>query len=210
MKKLLGIILILNSMFLFLGCEKEISKIKSGEGITYTYEDVKDKLIRFHVLANSDSKEDQDLKMKVKDEVIKYMEPILKKSESLDMTRELLKENESKVMEIAKKVIEEEGYNYDVKIELKKENFPEKVYGNIILPQGEYEAFRILIGDYKGQNWWCVMFPPLCFTDVTKGDIAYEETEKRMDSALGDTVEIEEEKEIEVKLKFIEVLKEIF
>lgn len=210
MKKLLGIILILNSMFLFLGCEKEISKVKSDEGITYTYADVKDKLIRFHVLANSDSKEDQDLKMKVKDEVIKYMEPILKKSESLDMTRELLRENESKVMEIAKNIIKKEGYNYDVKIELKKENFPEKVYGNIILPQGEYEAFRILIGDYKGQNWWCVMFPPLCFTDVTKGDIAYEETEKRMDSALGDTVEIEEEKEIEVKLKFIEVLKEIF
>lgn len=210
MKKLLGIILILNSMVLFLGCEKEVSKIKNNEGITYTYEDVKDKLIRFHVLANSDSKEDQALKMKVKDSVIKYMEPILKNSKSLDMTRELLKENEDEVMKIANEVIKKEGYNYSVKIELKKENFPEKVYGNIILPQGEYEAFRILIGDYKGQNWWCVMFPPLCFTDVTKGDVAYEETEKRMDSALGETVEVEEVEDVKLKFKFLEVIKEIF
>ncbi|WP_297630179.1 stage II sporulation protein R [uncultured Clostridium sp.] len=210
MKRLTSIILVVGSIFLVLGCGSNIGKMGEGEGITYTYEDVKDKLIRFHVLANSNSDEDQELKLKVKDEVIKYMEPILKESENLAMSRELLKENEDKIMNIAKSIIKSEGYDYEVKIELKKENFPEKIYGNIILPQGEYEAFRILIGDYKGENWWCVMFPPLCFTDVTKGEVAYEETKERMESTLGNTVEVEEIEEVKLKLKFLEVLKEMF
>lgn len=210
MKRLTSIILVLGGIFLVLGCGNSIKRMGESEGITYTYEDVKDKLIRFHVLANSNSDEDQELKLKVKDEVIKYMEPILKESKDLEMSRKLLKENEEEIMEIAKAIIKSEGYNYDVKIELKKENFPEKIYGDIILPQGEYEAFRILIGDYKGENWWCVMFPPLCFTDVTKGEVAYEETRERMESTLGEAVEVEEIEEVKLKLKFLEVLKEMF
>ncbi len=69
---------------------------------------------------------------------------------------------------------------------LTRENFPVKEYGNIVLPQGEYEAYRILIGEGKGQNWWCVMFPPLCFIDVTKGQVAYDETEKKMKDVLSE------------------------
>ncbi|MGV3026173.1 stage II sporulation protein R [Clostridium thermobutyricum] len=209
MRKLLGIVLIIN-LFTLTGCVENIKKVESDRGITYSYEDVKDKLIRFHVLANSNSDEDQALKLKVKDNVIKYMEPILKKSESLEMTRELLKENKDKVQAIAEKIIKEEGYDYKVSIELKKENFPEKIYGNIILPQGEYEAFRILIGDYKGENWWCVMFPPLCFTDVTKGELSYEETEKTMDSMIDGNVAYEKEEDVKVKVKIFEVIKELF
>ncbi|WP_436513302.1 stage II sporulation protein R [Clostridium thermobutyricum] len=209
MRKLLGIVLIIN-LFTLTGCVENIKKVESDRGITYSYEDVKDKLIRFHVLANSNSDEDQALKLKVKDNVIKYMEPILKKSESLEMTRELLKANKDKVQAIAEKIIKEEGYDYKVSIELKKENFPEKIYGNIILPQGEYEAFRILIGDYKGENWWCVMFPPLCFTDVTKGELSYEETEKTMDSMIDGNVAYEKEEDVKVKVKIFEVIKELF
>ncbi|MGL5649048.1 MAG: stage II sporulation protein R [Clostridium sp.] len=206
MKKLVVIILSVIGIGLFIGNKSEGIE---NEGITYSYSDIKDKLIRFHVLANSDSNEDQELKMKVKNEVIKYMDPILKKSKSLDMTRNLLKENESKIIDIAEVVIKEEGYEYSVKIEFKKENFPEKIYGNIILPQGEYEAFRILIGDYKGENWWCVMFPPLCFTDVTKGEISYEETEEKMKESLGEGVVYEEEK-VEYGIKLFEILEQIF
>lgn len=210
MRKLLGIVLIIN-LFTLTGCVENIKKVESDRGITYSYEDVKDKLIRFHVLANSNSDEDQALKLKVKDNVIKYMEPILKKSESLEMTRELLKENKDKVQAIAEKIIKEEGYDYKVSIELKKENFPEKIYGNIILPQGEYEAFRILIGDYKGENWWCVMFPPLCFVDVTKGSVAYNETERRMDEiSKNKKTEENTDEEYELKFKIVEVLKDAF
>lgn len=207
MKKMIICILSVIGLVFLAGCD---AKNIEGEGITYNYNDVKDKLIRFHVLANSDSKEDQELKMKVKNEVIKYMEPLLKKSENLDMTRELLNENKEKIMGIAKEVIKKEGYDYSVKIEFKRENFPEKVYGNIILPQGEYEAFRILIGEHKGENWWCVMFPPLCFTDVTKGEVSYEETEEKMKEALGEGVAYEEEEKVEYGIKLFEILGAIF
>ena len=87
-------------------------------------------------------------------------------------------------MEIADNVIIENGYNYDVKIELGYENFPEKSYGNITLPQGKYEAFRIIIGNGKGHNWWCVMFPPLCFTDVTKGQVEEEKCKEEFAKAI--------------------------
>ena len=97
-------------------------------------------------------------------------------------------EQENNVMKIANKVIKENGYNYGVKTELGYENFPEKSYGNITLPQGKYEAFRIIIGNGKGYNWWCVMFPPLCFTDVTKGQVEEEKCKEEFDKA------IEEEK----------------
>ncbi len=148
--------------------------------------DISNKIIRFHVLANSDSDEDQELKLKVRDEVIKYMSPILDKSKSLDESRAILKNNQDKVIEIAEKVIKEEGYNYSVQTELKRENFPVKTYGNITLPEGEYEAFRILIGEAKGQNWWCVMFPPLCFVDMTKGQISYDESKEKLEGVLTD------------------------
>lgn len=148
--------------------------------------DISNKIIRFHVLANSDSDEDQELKLKVRDEVIKYMSPILDKSKSLDESRAILKNNQDKVIEIAEKVIKEEGYNYSVQTELKRENFPVKTYGNITLLEGEYEAFRILIGEAKGQNWWCVMFPPLCFVDMTKGQISYDESKEKLEGVLTD------------------------
>lgn len=149
-------------------------------------EDISEKLIRFHVLANSDSNIDQQLKMKVKDEVLKYISPILNESESLEESREILKREDGNIIEIAENCIKEEGFNYTVETTLTRENFPVKEYGNIVLPQGEYEAYRILIGEGEGQNWWCVMFPPLCFIDVTKGQVAYDETEKKMKDVLSE------------------------
>lgn len=149
-------------------------------------EDISEKLIRFHVLANSDTDIDQELKMKVKDEVLKYISPILEKSETLEESREILKKEDSNIIKIAEACIEKEGFDYKVETTLTRENFPVKEYGNIVLPQGEYEAYRILIGDGEGQNWWCVMFPPLCFIDVTKGQIAYDETEEQMKEVLSE------------------------
>jgi len=149
----------------------------------YNYHDVKNSLIRFHVLANSDNKEDQNLKLKVKDEVINYLYSYLKDSKSLEESRNILKEQEDYVKEIANKVIKENGFNYSIKTELGYENFP-KSYGSIVLPQGKYEAFRIIIGNGKGHNWWCVMFPPLCFTDVTKGQVEEEKSKEELDEVI--------------------------
>ncbi len=161
-----------------------ISENKMSDNVSI--EDISGKLIRFHVIANSDSEKDQNLKLKVRDKVLEYVQPLLKDSKNIEESREILNRENEKVLEIAREVIKENGYDYSVESTLDKENFPVKTYGNITLPQGEYEAYRIIIGTGEGQNWWCVMFPPICFVDITKGEVAYEETEEKMKKVLDD------------------------
>ncbi|ABS40367.1 stage II sporulation protein R [Clostridium botulinum] len=146
--------------------------------------DISNKIIRFHVLANSDSIEDQSLKLKVKDEIIKYMMPKLDKSSSIDESRKILKENDKEIKKIAENIINKNGYKYSINTYLGQDLFPIKTYGNITLPQGKYEAYKIVIGNGQGQNWWCVMFPPLCFVDVTKGEVSTKKTEQKMKKVL--------------------------
>ena len=107
---------------------------------------------------------------------------------------------------IAKEVIEENNYSYGVVSNLSRENFPDKVYGDVIFPQGEYEAYRIIIGDGNGENWWCVMFPPLCFVDGTKEVVDSSEVKKQIEEGEEDSPNenvkeknIEEEKDKEIK-----------
>lgn len=149
-------------------------------------ESIADKLIRFHVIANSDSVEDQTLKLQVRDKILEYITPRLKSARTIDESRELLLKNQEAVIEIAEKVIHDKGYTYGVTAALSHEYFPVKTYGNITLPQGKYEAFRVIIGSGEGQNWWCVMFPPLCFIDISKGNVSYSQTEKEMKTVLSD------------------------
>lgn len=145
---------------------------------------IENKIIRFHVIANSDKAEDQALKLKVRDKVLEYIAPKLKTSKSIEESRQILMQNDTSIQKIADKVIKDNGYSYKSVTMLSKENFPVKTYGNITLPQGEYEAYRIIIGNGSGKNWWCVMFPPLCFIDITKGEVSYKETEKAMKEVL--------------------------
>jgi len=173
---------------------------------------ISNKIIRFHVLANSDSIEDQSLKLKVKDEIIKYMMPKLDKSNSIDESRKILKENDKEIKKIAENIINKNGYKYSVNTYLGQEQFPIKTYGNITLPQGQYEAYKIVIGNGQGQNWWCVMFPPLCFVDVTKGEVSTKETEQKMKKVLKE----EELKSInnsknsyEIKFKVVEEINKL-
>ena len=185
MKKILSV-LILGVMCLFIVGSSLNTRQALGVTEENIVEDISEKLIRFHVLANSDSDIDQDLKLRVKDEVLKYISPILNESQSLEESREILKREDKNIIKIAEDYIKSQGFDYTVETTLTRENFPVKEYGNIVLPQGEYEAYRILIGEGKGQNWWCVMFPPLCFIDVTKGQVAYDETEKKMKDVLSE------------------------
>lgn len=159
------------------------SNIQGNENIQVALEN---KLIRFHVIANSDNAYDQALKLKVRDKVLQFITPMLKDSKNIEESRNIIKQNDNRIQEIAQQTVKENGYSYNVVTMLSKEKFPVKTYGNITLPQGEYEAYRILIGSGKGQNWWCVMFPPLCFIDITKGDVAYNETESSMKRVLTD------------------------
>ena len=184
----------------------DLGSANVNEEIIYDYEDVKDVVIRFHVLANSDSDEDQNLKLKVRDEILSYLRPYLEDLELREDAKRVILDKEDKIKDIALKVIKENGYNYGVRTELARENFPEKSYGNITLPQGNYEAIRVIIGDGNGHNWWCVMFPALCFIDVTKGQVEEEESKEKLDKV----IEESKEEKVEIKFKIVELIKNFF
>lgn len=129
-------------------------------------QDLAEEVFRFHVLANSDSEEDQALKMQVKEAVIAYMKEEIPSSDSVEMTKEWARSHLNAIVNLAEAVLAEEGYAYEVTAEVTTCDFPEKTYGDITFPSGEYEALRIEIGEAKGQNWWCVLYPNLCFIDA--------------------------------------------
>lgn len=140
-------------------------------------------LIRFHVLANSDSPEDQELKLRVRDKIINAMSGDLENSENVDETRNILKNNLDEIRKTAKEEIYKSGKDYDVNVSLGEHKFPTKRYGNAVFPAGRYEALRVEIGNARGQNWWCVMFPPLCFVDVKHG-LTDEKTKRELENTL--------------------------
>ena len=141
-------------------------------------------IIRFHVIANSDSAEDQALKLKVRDGVLEAVneelvretmaqyvdagEDITKVELDVTDSREYIQENLAMIEEIAEEIIQGEGYDYEVSAELGVRWIPEKTYGDSTFPAGNYEALNITIGEGNGQNWWCVLFPPLCLIDSSE------------------------------------------
>lgn len=210
MKNKVLIVLSIILIIFFNGC----SNLKNGQDVSFNnnedeeliYEDIVNKIIRFHVIANSDSDEDQALKLKVRDRVIEFISGKLEKSASLEESREIILSNKEEMEGIARGVIEENNYSYGVVSNLSRENFPDKVYGDVIFPQGEYEAYRIIIGDGKGENWWCVMFPPLCFVDGTKEAVDSTDIKKQIEGVEDDSPN-ENSKEENVKEKNDEEIK---
>ena len=156
------------------------------EKLSNLQEHMAGEVLRFHVLANSDSEKDQALKMKVKEAVLAYMEYKMPQHTDLAQTREWVGEHLGELGDIAQAVICGESYDYPVHLELTTSYFPEKTYGDVTFPAGEYEALRIEIGEAKGHNWWCVLYPPLCFVDVSTGVLPDNSKEKLRDS-LSDT-----------------------
>lgn len=127
-----------------------------------------DNLIRLHVVANSDSAADQELKRKVRDGIIRYTEPAFIAAENQDSARLIARARLDGIKEIAAREIEAQGKTYPVRVELNSFPFPTKHYGPFILPAGDYEAVKVTIGAGGGTNWWCVLFPPLCFVDMSR------------------------------------------
>jgi len=130
--------------------------------------DVSDGVLRLHVLANSDRAEDQALKLKVRDAVLREANAILPESSSVTQAEKALGKNLERLAAAGAAVVAREGYDYPVSAELKDTWFPTKEYEDFALPAGEYRALRIVIGEGKGQNWWCVVFPPLCLASVAE------------------------------------------
>ena len=121
-----------------------------------------DKVLRLHVLANSDSEEDQALKLKVRDAVIATVTPLVSGLSSLDEVKTTMENSLELVRSAALDVITAEGKSYDVAVTLDREDYPTKKYESVCFPAGEYLSLRVMIGAAEGQNWWCVLFPPLC------------------------------------------------
>lgn len=175
----------------------------------------KEQIIRFHIKANSDELEDQALKLKIRDEILREVGGNFKHSTSIDETRHIIENNMDTIKAIAEKEIEKEGKDYEVDVYLGKDHFPTRHYGNIVFPSGEYEALKLTIGEGKGKNWWCVMFPPLCFVDITHGvsndldeelqEVLSEEDYNQLRSNKEVEVEKKEEPEIKLKSKIAEV-----
>lgn len=169
--------------------------------------DISSSVFRLHVIANSDSEEDQNLKYIVRDKVLEYMNTLLdSNTSSKEETMQIISKNLDNFKSVAQETVYENGYDYEVNAEIGNFSFPTKDYGDISLPSGYYDALRISIGNAEGRNWWCVMFPPLCFVDVTSG-VVPEESKETLEESLSDE-EYElisgSSPEFEVKFKFIE------
>lgn len=129
---------------------------------------VSDSVLRLHVLANSDSAEDQSLKLMVRDAVLEEAKVILPEGSSVREAEQILSNNLERLAAAGAAVVEREGYDYPVSAGLEDSWFPTKEYEDFALPAGQYRALRIIIGEGEGQNWWCVVFPPLCLASVSE------------------------------------------
>ena len=194
--------LIILSILLFI--YTSICAISYAENVST---DIANSVFRLHVIANSDSSEDQKLKYIVRDNLLKYMNVICKDCSSKEEAINLVKENKNSFKQIAINTIKEYGYSYDVNINIGNFEFPTKSYGDISLPAGYYDALKVEIGEAKGQNWWCVMFPPLCFIDISSG-VVPEESKEIMHNNLSDEefalISDNSDSQIQFKFKLLE------
>ncbi len=193
----LGLIVAVVSLFLLSSIDHEHSNnVQKG---------IASQVIRFHVIANSDSKEDQDLKLKIKDNITNSLEPLLNKVDSVEDARKALSDNLHTMERLANETIVESGFSYSAKASIENVYFPLRVYGDIALPPGEYESVRVELGNASGENWWCIMFPPLCFVDSTYSvvpDSSKEHLEEVLTYEEYNEILIEDNDIIDVKPKF--------
>lgn len=128
--------------------------------------EIYDKTVRLHVIANSDSEEDQALKLKVRDSVLAFVGPLLANVNDRDEAEALLRQNLEGLQQAAQDRIQQEGYDYDVTLAFDQEYYPRKTYEALTLPAGHYLSMQVKIGENEGRNWWCVLFPMLCTTSA--------------------------------------------
>lgn len=175
-------------------------------------EGIANEIIRFHVIANSDSDADQTLKLTVKDNLVKNLAPILKDAKSITEARRILSSKLTDIQVLAEETILANGYDYPVAVRLEHCYFPLKIYGDYTFPPGNYEALRVQIGEAQGKNWWCVMFPPLCFVDETY-TIVDESSGEKLEYLLTEeeyNTITDKKTSVKVKFKLFEAIKKLF
>ena len=173
---------------------------------------ISDSVFRLHVIANSDSDIDQDLKYKIRDSLIDYMNSLIPKNSSKQEIIEIANNHINDFYAVAQNTMKNEGVNYPINISIEKTDFPTKKYGDVTFPAGTYDALKVKIGSAEGQNWWCVMFPPLCFVDVSSGVVPddskglLKETLNEEEYAL---ITPEHSSDITIKFKLIEFIENL-
>ena len=158
--KIIVIFIVLFAIFIFTCAYSYVSAISDN---------LYNSIFRLHVIANSDSESDQNLKCIVRDSLINYMNDNCNNLSTKDKVVSYAKNNLSNLQKIAENTVQEQGFNYPVSVEIGNFEFPTKKYGDIVFPAGFYDAIRVKIGKSAGKNWWCVMFPPLCFVESSTG-----------------------------------------
>ncbi|MGN1348968.1 MAG: stage II sporulation protein R [Acutalibacteraceae bacterium] len=172
--------------------------VSSFYSLDKTCDNIKENVLRLHVIANSDSEEDQKLKLAVRDAVLSAGSPLFDGEVNTKNAAEIAKSETEYLEQAAQAVIDEQGLDYGVKIEVGKSRFPTRVYEDVTLPAGEYTAVRVILGKGEGHNWWCVMFPPMCLSaaegETTLSDVLSQDALELTRSG----------KKYEVKFKLIE------
>ena len=163
------------------------------------------KILRFHVLANSDTNADQAVKEEVRDAVGIYLQPYLENAKSLRETKEIVGKNMAGIIQVAEDTLEENGYDYTVSAKITRCDFPEKTYGSYTFPKGEYEALQIVIGEGAGQNWWCVLYPNMCFRGSVF-EVIEEDAEEALKEVLSpwEYAKVFDSGKVKVRFKFLE------
>ena len=131
-------------------------------GFSANCAEVRDNVIRLHIVANSDSEADQQIKLLVRDALLESGSEMFSGTVKLDDAQKTLETEKDLIISVAKNVLRENGFEYDVSVSMEKEYFATRAYENFTMPAGEYLALKVIIGNGEGKNWWCVMFPPLC------------------------------------------------
>ena len=196
------LLIFLLSLYIFISAQSYVTAVSS---------DLSEAVFRLHVLANSDSDEDQELKLKVRDKLLAYMNSICADCSTKEEAISIAQNHKEEFKKIAEETIKENGYNYSVQININNFYFPTKNYGDISLPAGFYDALRVEIGSGKGKNWWCVMFPSLCFIDISSGivdDEAKENLEEHLSDESFNIISDSENTELKFKFKLIEFFAE--
>lgn len=176
------------------------------QDLSTDYQVIPDEAIRLRILANSDKEDDQELKRTIRDEVNKEITKWVKEIDDIEEARQLIQNRLPKINAIVGRVLEEQGSSQDYNVNYGEDvKFPTKVYGSYVYPAGEYEAILITLGEGKGSNWWCVLFPPLCFLDFSNGTSVAEEGEVEEQEKDAEPAEEKSEEEAdgeEVEYKF--------
>lgn len=174
---------------------------------------ISEKVLRFHVLANSDTASDQALKLAVRDCILEEYGARLSACRTKAESMAYLQNSQTEIAEIAKAEIARQGYDYDVTVSVVREDFPEKKYGDLVFPAGVYDALRVEIGAAEGHNWWCVLYPQMCYVDATWSEPT-QESHMRLQNTLTEEEYVvvsaleQEQKMPKIKLKLVELFQQ--